>query len=213
MGKSATKKYRFYPDRPLASSSAPEHIRVDPGSIATEAMKHHFEEGPIPVFSTMALAHGKDAAGFAGLREGFSWNPQMDLLWALGYPEVILIADGFPLEDTKQGHLAYWSPDEGDDFRKWNIRAQSVNPRVISRRGAHALLIELTTKKNPFKLSDEEFLAVTEPRELSADEAMHLLGQVPTDINVPKAALYLEALVGPSVVAEALCSFAEDTQK
>ena len=107
-----------------ANSPAPEHVRVDPGSIAIEDIKRRHPEAPTPVFSTMALEHGLKASGAAQLKKGFSWNPQMDLLWALGYPEVVFIVDGFPIEDTKEGILSYWNAEKRD-FRWWRDRAES----------------------------------------------------------------------------------------
>ena len=62
---------------PFADSPAPDHVRVDPGSAASEHMKSLLPAGaPLPVFSTMALQHGKSATGAAALREGFAWNPR-----------------------------------------------------------------------------------------------------------------------------------------
>lgn len=133
--------------RPFAESPAPEHIRVDPGSIACEDIKQRNPDAPLPVFSTMALAHGTNAAGAVALKQGFGWNAQMDLLWALGYPHVVFIVDGFSAADTKQGILDYWNAEKRD-FRWWRDRAKSGNPRVISRRGAFAQVYELATQKS-----------------------------------------------------------------
>jgi hypothetical protein len=74
----------------------PAELRVDPGSAMTEELKARHPDLPLPVFSSLALIHGRNAAGAAAFREGFAWNAQMDLLWALGYPHVVLIADGLP---------------------------------------------------------------------------------------------------------------------
>lgn len=194
--------------RPYVDSEAPEQIRVEPGSIAAEVIRQKNTEVPLPVFSTMAMAHGNRAAGAATVRPGFAWNSQMDLLWALGFPDVMFIVDGFPAADTKQGILDYWNPS-GREFRWWVLRAPMGNPRIISRRGAFAIVHELTTRQNPFQLSDDDFLRVTEPRPFDEAEALAVLRKVPDEEYLESVSLVLEALAGPSCIASGLCTLAE----
>lgn len=44
------------------------------------------QKNPAIKFSCKALTNGKDAAGAKWVRPAFSWNEQMDLAWALGFP-------------------------------------------------------------------------------------------------------------------------------
>src|SRR5690349_4413581 len=94
--------------RPFASTNVPASLLVDPASATIEALKARHPHLPLPVFSTMALVHGSKAAGAAALKNGFAWNAQMDLLWALGYPHVVLIADGLPEGESRQAMIDHW---------------------------------------------------------------------------------------------------------
>src|SRR5690606_26775515 len=98
-------------------------------------------DAPRPVFSTRALEHGTNAAGAAGLRAGFSWNSQMDLAWALGYPAMTFIVDGAPGEDTKSGLLAFYGRTLKQlETASWYNSTASVFPGLMPRRAAFALL-------------------------------------------------------------------------
>jgi hypothetical protein len=128
----------------------------------------------------MALVHGTAAVGAKGIREGFAWNPRMDLLWALGYPQVLLIVDGFPAEDTKQGNLAYWDPEQKSaqsDGDWWMERCFQCDPRLLSRRGAQAVLWELEHRASAFALPEDELMDATQPRELTPTRARAPLAQ------------------------------------
>ena len=197
------------------TSPVPESVRVDPQSVASEYMISLLPKGaPRPVFSTMALMHGKNASGAKALREGFAWNSQMDLLWALGYPEVLLIVDGFPNKETPDTLLDYWIPRRDTDYRWWFRQSELHHPMVLSRRGVFAVLNELETMRNPFTLSLNEFMVATEPHEILAAEARERLLAIAAkgwrDIGLRRAAFVLEALVGPDCVVDTLCEIIEN---
>jgi len=186
----------------------PEELQVDPGSAMIEELKARHPELPVPVFSTKALMHGRNAAGASAIREGFSWNPQMDLLWALGYPHVVLIADGLPEGESKQSMIDHWEGGGGG----WISSSELANCLVIPRRGAHALLYELQNPgEDAFELDDIAFQAMSKPVELDALETAGLLRLLESQGDLPRASLVIEALVGPSAVLEVLCSIAEDS--
>ena len=199
------------------TSPVPESVRVDPQSVASEYMISLLPKGaPRPVFSTMALMHGKNASGAKALREGFAWNSQMDLLWALGFPKVLLIVDGFPTDETPDTLLDYWNPKRATQLQWWFQQAEVRNPIMLSRRGVFAVLSELVTMRNPLTLGVKKFLAVTEPRDITANEAREYLLNIASSDWDPdaqnRAALVLEALVGPTPIVDALCSIIESNK-
>jgi len=186
----------------FAASPAPEHTRADPESAATELLKTLVPKGaPAPVFSTQALTHGLDASGAAGMREGFAWNTRMDLLWAIGYPECFLIVDGLP--ETKEGILDVWDPNRDMKAKHlWKRHSQYRFPRLISRRGALALLHESDAPDNPFYTEDVAFTKASEPYEIQSQDALRILRATQTDFD--RVAYLLEALIGPDLVAATL---------
>jgi len=193
----------------FAPSPAPEHTRVDPESADVEHMKSLLPVGtPKPVFSTMALVHGEQAVGAQGRREGLAWNRQMDLLWALGYPEVLLIVDGFPAESGKQGHLDYWDPEQNSAKRDgdwWVDRCfRSSQPRVLGRAGAWAVLWELQNRESAFALPDAKFLEITSPGHLDPEVGKGIVAGCWHRDVVSPAALTVEALAGPDCAVEGL---------
>jgi hypothetical protein len=52
------------------------------------------QQNPGIRFSSKALVNGKDAAGAKWIKPGFSWNEQMDLTWALGFPDMAFVVEG-----------------------------------------------------------------------------------------------------------------------
>ena len=191
-------------------TQVPEELQVDPGSVMTEELKARHPELPLPVFSTKALEHGRNAAGASAIREGFSWNPQMDLLWALGYPHVVLIADGLPEGESRQSMIDHW---EGGKRGGWIRSSGRANSLVIPRRGAYALLHKIQNPDgDPFKLDDASFRSITEPVELDPQKTANLLKLLDSQELLPRASLVIEALVGPSAVLEVLCGIAEDPE-
>ena len=202
--KKATKSTPESVEHPEVSCPFPEHWRVDLESAQTEAMKARTPANAgLPVFSTRALEHGMKAFGAAGLRKGFAWNSQMDLAWALGYPMMTFVVDGGLESETLDDVLAFFGKSADDISTTNSLYAFALHRRFIPRRAAYAILHELEHGASVADLSDEEFLKVTEPREISLEEATKVLsGLVPTWIG--KAALMIEALAGPSLTAGAL---------
>lgn len=196
--------------RPRADCPFPEHLRVDLESAQTEVLKNlTAPNGPVPVFSTRGLEHGLKAAGAAGLRQGFSWNSQMDLAWALGYPRMTFIVDGLETE-SKDAILAFYGrtlPELEESY--WFNLSESFYEGFAPRRAAFALLYEIEHDDHPFGLSDEEFLLATEPRELSLEDVRSLLQKIDTPRWLERVALLLEALAGSSPVATVLCELRE----
>ena len=193
--------------RPVAHCPWPEHLWVDLESAQTELMKSLTPpSAALPVFSTRALEHGVQAAGAAGLRKGFSWNSQMDLAWALGYPKMTFIVDGAVETDSKDAILAFYGCTLKDiESRTWFEKSIDVHPGFMLRRAAFAVLDEIETEDHSFELSDEEFLEATEPRDLSLEDVRTILEKVSQPLWIERIALLLEALAGSSKVAQVLC--------
>ncbi len=198
----------------MVALTPPQHTIVEPCAALTEYHKTLLPAAaPPPVFSTMALVHGERAVGAQSLRPGFAFNEQMDLAWALGFPYMRFVVDGFPAEDSKAALVAAFDPDWFMARRrrvKWRHIA-GVFTIALPRRGAMAIVHEGAQFKNPFRLPDDEFLAVTAPREPAKDEITDLFrnralqGPDPETIH-----LFLEAIVGPDMVVEALMTLVED---
>jgi len=197
--------------RPVAECPFPEHLRVDLEAAQTEVLKRLLgPNAPLPVFSTRALEHGLKAAGAAGLRQGFSWNSQMDLAWALGYPKMTFIVDGALETDSKSAILAFYGKSLSDlDTGYWFNKTGSVYQGLVPRRAAFVLLHEIEHGEHPFGLSEKKFLQATEPRDLSFEEVRMMLEKVDEPRWLERIALLLEALAGSSSVANVLCGLLE----
>lgn len=172
-----------------------------------EELKARHPDLPVPVFSTMALAHGQNSQGAVSVRSGFSWNPRMDLLWALGYPNVVLIVDGLPEGDSRQSMIEHW---EGKGHGGWLSRSEAASELVLPRRAAYGVVHEMRHGQDPFELDDVAFQAATEPGPLDAVETASLLRNLKSQNFLARASLVLESLIGPSAVLEVLCAIAED---
>jgi len=192
---------------PRAVCPLPPHLQVDLESAETEWMKSRQPaDAPGLVFSTRALEHGKNAAGAAGLRKGFAWNDQMDLAWALGYPAMTFLVDG--VEDSREGILAFFGKTLDDAKKEAWFSTIAGSRNILPRRAAFALLHELEHRENPFHLSEEEFLELTEPRDLSPTDTAALLGKAQSH-NIEEIAFLIESLVGSLQVATAVCEHVE----
>lgn len=192
---------------PFADSPAPEHVRVDPESAISEWMKSKLPPGsPRLVFSTRALDHGTSAARAATLRPGFAWNEPMDLLWALGFPEAVILVDGLPFDETPESSRAFWDPNDAMRKRNRTFRGVTMHHRVLSRRAAFAILSELEYGEHPFDDELDDYLKYTSHRELSEDEVREFMDAAfeYTDDDFERFVFVLEALVGPSLIAREL---------
>jgi len=185
-------------------------VRVEPCTAIAEWLKQREPSAPLPIFSTMALVHGNEAFGARHLKAGFSFNAQMDLLWACDFPEVAFIVDGVPSEDTREALLSlYDASSEKTSLWKW---LQLKTGRVYTRRGAFLRIYEcLNRGKLPgasaLRIEDEnEFLNATAPRQLTEGDIKAVLCAENEDDD----ALLLEALVGPDIVVEAIIALLGD---
>lgn len=193
--------------RPTAECPFPEHLRVDLESAQAEVLKGLVAaDAPLPVFSTRALEHGKKASGAEGLRNGFSWNAQMDLAWALGYPMMTFVIDGAFEADSKEAILAFYGRTLSDlESDSWFECTQTAYRGLVPRRAAFALLYEVEHGKHPFGLAEKKFLQATEPRELSRADLWAIVEKLDDPSLVERTALLLEALAGSSLVVDVLC--------
>jgi hypothetical protein len=229
----ATKK--FSPKKTPTSSTrpplelpfdVPEAIRVDPCTASAEWLKVQAPDAPAPIFSTKALLHGHEAIGAQRLQPGFSFNPQLDLLWALGFPEVAFIMDGFPVPDTIGALKTFYQVEERfghwENDRVYWHNVQHMTGRIYTRRGALARVFECDPFSKPvpeaerddyaqsiFEQFEEDADKKTAHRELlRADVRKALFGAV-RFAELDRDALLLEALAGPDVVADVLIEMLE----
>lgn len=199
------------------SIDVPASIRVDPETAFAEWLKRQAPDAPAPLFSTKALVHGRNAVGARRLREGFSFSEQMDLLWALGFPQVAFIMDGFPVADSMDALLDFY----GARDKRWWLYAQLKTGRIYTGRGAFARLYECLppsddpdddTADSVLEFTDEElFLEFSEPRELDEDDVKTMLvGSHRFGDELESDSLLLEALVGPDLVVKVLLDLLEE---
>jgi hypothetical protein len=174
-------------------SPVPEHIPFNPESAFTEMLCKDKEKQP--VFSSRALENGKDAYGYQFLREGFAWNSQMDIAWALGFPYFLIVADGVP-------ELEYPQLKETD----YNQYSEDI----ISRKNLWANCHFALTQKNPYELPESEFMKYAVPREISDKELMLLIDR---EKKFTISLDQVEELVGPDRLAEAIIRQAETAKK
>ena len=178
-----------------------KEAQLDPGSAHAEYIKSLApSSGPAPTFSTMVLTTASQAVGIKKLRPGFSWNEQMDQLWALGLPDLKIIVDDGPFENSKQALAEFFEP--GSNGYCMNAIDRSL---IISRRLAFAFFYEAETEDAPFDLSEEEFLKISEPRDLDSNEVKRLIKAALVDPSYIEVLAYLlEALCGSELVLSAL---------
>lgn len=200
MANSKSKDQPTVDGRPFATSPAPEHVRVDPCTAQTEWLKQLAPDAPQPVFSTMALMHSREMISASHLREGFSFNEKMDLLWAAGFPEVAFIMDGLPVQDTREALLALHGKSVGEE-NMWS-RVQIALGCIYTRRGAMARVFEANENEESVMdfHSEDAFLKSSTPREVTDDDLINVFRYLG---HADKDALLLEALVGPDRVVNA----------
>jgi len=202
----------------------PESIRVDPCTAMAEWLKTLHPDAPAPVFSTKALMHGHEAVGAKRIRPGFSFNPQMDLLWALGFPEVVLIVDGLPVPDSVEGLLNMYRVEARmahDESKKWST-AQSLTGRIYTRRGAWARLFELSPVKEDvsdeerheyaltiFELDDDAD-RLTLPQEQTRFDLRNIVIWGCKQMRPLQDVLLMEALFGPDLAVDVLLELLEE---
>jgi hypothetical protein len=156
------------------------------------------QKNPTVRFSSKALMNGKDAVGAKWVRPGFSWNEQMDLAWALGFPDMTIVVEGSP---------------ELDDHTKWKeyfYRRQSTIH--ITHKQLMANFYQSITGKDPLELAEKEFNEVVQYSEITRDQVLTLLSQRLEMGSKTMAITQIEALVGPELLADCIVSTLEKTK-
>lgn len=210
-------------ERPFADSSAPEHCRVDLCTADAEWMRTLYPDSPQPVFSSLSCMHGMNSRGAKRIRPGFAFTPSMDLVWALGFPNLAFIVDGVPVPDTFAATLELYNPRKAS-HRNWGA-AQAEHGRLYTRRAAIARLYELapfpegTPKeeeddwaRDVFELEAEDAETYTASREITdfrlrtalVRSAIAYGGAYAEDVPL------LSAWLGPDRVAEMLVQLIEE---
>lgn len=148
-------------------------------------------------FSSKALANGKDAAGAKWLRPGFSWNEQMDLAWALGFPDMCIVVEG---------------SEELDDHTQWKEFFYRDSIKQISPKMLMANLYQSLTGNDPLQLPEKEFSAITQPREITRKETCQLIESRLETKSKCMSILQIEALAGPDTTADCIVEVLEKTK-
>lgn len=197
--------------RPLADSSEPEHCRIDLCTAQTEWLRTLHPDHPQPVFSTLALQHGKEAPGAARERPGFALNESMDLAWALGFPQMAFVVDGLPVPDTTDALFDLYRT-KGEERHGW-WQAQSEFGSIYPRRAAVARMYELdpypadATEEEKaeiaahvFELPEDELDSYTTYKPYSDEELANCLAFAQRQQRLAQDVLLFEALCGPDRV-------------
>lgn len=177
----------------FAQSPAPQHIRLNPQCAFSEMLYKDKKE--LPVFSARAIENGKDAYGDQFIKQGFAFNEQMDLAWALGFPEITIVVDGAPEIEFPQ--------DKSDTYAR-RFR------KIISRRSLWANVHWALTGIDPITLTEEEYLKCTEERELTDEEIKELYEDKKLrGFSVAN----LEAIIGPEKLVHTIVALIEEKYK
>lgn len=179
------------------------------------------EPAPALHRSTAALVHGSNAFGARYLKQGFSFTPEQDLKFALGWPHMKELVDGHPDDaEPEKAARASLENDYPDIRLAW--------PRQVALRLArfHSTpLVHDYSNVNPETglpgLTAAAAAALADATPLSADEARARIAEMFTEqgsrsfSNRIEGALYLlEAFVGPDAVLDAavtaLCGYSPE---
>jgi hypothetical protein len=156
------------------------------------------QKNPTVRFSSKALMNGKDAVGAKWVRPGFSWNEQMDLAWALGFPDMTIVVEGSP---------------ELDDHTKWEEFYYRIkDDAYVNSKVLMANMHESVTGKDPLQLPEKEFLAITQFREITREETFALLTKWLEDNLNCMSINQIEALAGPDLIADCIVEILEKTK-
>lgn len=148
-------------------------------------------------FSSKALMNGQDAAGAKWIRSGFSWNEQMDLAWALGFPDMAIVVEG---------------SSELDDHTNWGGFSERKNSDYISNKLLMANMYQSLTGEDPRQLPEKEFTDVTQLREITREETLALVAKRLEDSFKCMSISQIEALAGPDVIADCIVDVLEKTK-
>jgi hypothetical protein len=93
--------------RPASSPAVPASPGADLADVPMAALPAAPPTTPgVPLRSTQALVHGRNAAGARLLRPGFAISPEADLAFALGFPHLEYLIDEHP-DDARAEMIAY----------------------------------------------------------------------------------------------------------
>lgn len=155
------------------------------------------DASPSVRFDSKALTHGLDAAGARWIRPGFSWNDEMDLAWAVGFPDMIIVVTGAPeLDDPSTWKEFFQRAPQGSGF--------------IGAKTLMANLYESLTEKDPLALPPEELAGVLERRDLTTEETLTLVGRWLENTIRCMSLKQVEALAGPDLLAECIVAKLEE---
>lgn len=144
--------------------------------------------------STAALVHGASAQGAAYVKKGYTFSPEMDLAFALGYPHFVYLADGHPADEDPAVLGSQFIADNARDITIW--------PREVAYRAARAW-----SSLNNASLRAERFKEDKGP--IREDEAADIVRTRLRAFRGDVLMLLLEGMVGPDVVADAAVSAME----
>jgi hypothetical protein len=145
--------------------------------------------------STMALAHGKDAAGARLVRPGFAISPEADLAFALGFPHLEYLIDDHP-DDARAEMIAY----ERRGYRLGWPRAIAIRwCRITASKGCRR------TPQGATELDTAGKKALKNAAPLAAEEVAATLKAMFSDTSsyedLRELVRLFEAFVGPELVA------------
>lgn len=170
-------------------------------------------------YATAALTHGSAASGARYLKNGFSWSPEQDLEFALGWPHFKKLVDGHPDDvDPERAARASFREEYADHRLSW--------PRAAAARLVRAMTVpvvydhqNLDPETGKARLTAETDAAFRDGADVTSDEARAAVARLfamPSSAVLANrfgpALLLLEAFVGPaSVLDAAVTSLAEYT--
>jgi len=156
--------------------------------------------------STAAFTHGADAYGARYVKEGFGFDAQEDLEWALGWPHIKRLVGGHPADKDPVANSLKMSR-HGMDF-----------PREVAARTVRLFKFAPASVEESYQWTARAKEHIETAGPISPAEVREIVRlQLANDKNVwwldafPHALLLMEAFVGPVPVAEALVEALEAT--
>jgi hypothetical protein len=153
-------------------------------------------------YSSKALDNGTDAVGSKWIRPGFAWNTEMDMAWALGFPEMAFLAEG---------------PKEYDQPEYWKSLSIRSQEKVISPAMLMANVYETYTGQDPKILDDAAFSKITKLKKFSREDIKALFCKAIENQyskNLPSLSIWqIELLCGPDLLVEIVISYLETSEK
>jgi hypothetical protein len=145
------------------------------------------KSGPAAVRTTEALKHGEGAFGARFLKPGFAFTPEMDLAFALGYPDLTYLVDDATVDATVATRKEF--------VENHATNARNVWPRGVAYRVVRAF--DQVIYDGPMTAA-----MATPPTPVEPDEASGLIRRFLTNGRAGDLLLLLESMVGPDLVVE-----------